>query len=201
MAKSRSLPAAASSGANLPPPLRHLILFLTCVVLPALFTTVAPLSVIHFDRASDGTVSARASTRCFFVIPFRHVRIGDVATVSDRLSDGTLNRTGFSGSRRSVQSEDSAFLAIEGQNSAAEIPISPASIDRVLARTRAFLENTADRHLRLIVIANWKLGLLAGGFLSLLTVLYLASVVHYSYLGLRRFLAREASSAREQRSH
>jgi hypothetical protein len=54
--------------------------------------------------------------------PFRHVRIDDVATVSDRLSDGTLNRTGFSGSRRSVQSEDSAFLAIEGQDSAAEIP-------------------------------------------------------------------------------
>jgi hypothetical protein len=87
------------------PPLRHLILFLACVVLPALFTTVAPLSVIHFDRASDGTISARASTRCFFIIPFRHVRIDDVATVSDRLSDGTLNRTGFSGSRRSVQSE------------------------------------------------------------------------------------------------
>ena len=201
MAKSRSLPAANSSGAHLPAPLRHLILFLACVVLPALFTIVAPLSVIHFDRATDGTISARASTRCFFIIPFWHVRIDDVATVSDRLSDGTLNRTGFSGSRRSLQSEDSAFLAIEGQDSAAEIPASPASIDRVLARTRAFLENPADRHLRLIVIANWKFGLLAGGFLSLLTVLYLASVVHYTYRALRRFLGREASLAREQGSH
>jgi hypothetical protein len=42
---------------------------------------------------------------------------------------------------------------------------------------------------------------LAGGFLSLLTVLYLASVVHHSYLALRRFLGREASSAREQGRH
>jgi hypothetical protein len=186
MAKRRSLQAGTSSGANLPRPLRHLILFLACVVLPALFTTAAPVSVIQFDREPDGTVSARVSTRCLFVIPFRRVRVDDVVSVSGWRNEGSLNRTGFSGSRRSVQSEDSAFLAIEGRNTAAEIEVSSASINRVLARSHAFLDNAAERHLRLIVIANWKFGLLAGGFLSLLTVLYLACVVHYSYLSLRR---------------
>ena len=88
--------------------------------------------------------------------------------------------------RRNVRSEDEAFLVIHGEPADREVPVSPASIRRVVEKAREFLKDEQATHLRLITVANYKFGILAGGFLSLLTVLYVVGVA----ISLGRFMWR-----------
>jgi hypothetical protein len=55
--------------------------------------------------------------------------------------------------------------------------VSPASLSRVVQRAQEFLTNSQLSDLRMIVVANWKFSVIAGGLLSLLTVLYIVGLV------------------------
>lgn len=162
--------------------------FVFCVLFPGFVTAIAPVSWVRFERSGE-LVSATTKTCVFFVIPYRTQHVSPVIGVSDDFIAGTLSsrRPGHSGSDR-TRSEDEAFLEIHGENSSAEVPVSPINIKRVLQRSEEFLKDPRAEELRLTVIANWKFGLIAGGFVSLLTVLYVVGLVMLVFQSARKLV-------------
>ena len=151
--------------------------FVFCVLFPGFVTAIAPVSWVRFERTGE-VVSATTKTCMFFVIPYKTQRISPVTGVGDHFIAGTLSsRRAGQSERDRTRSEDEAFLEIHGENSSAQISVSPVNIKSVLQRSEEFLKNPAATELRLTVIANWKFGLIAGGFVSLLTVLYVGGLI------------------------
>ena len=149
------------------------VLLIFCVGLPAIFTATSPLSVVRLTR-ENGIVSADVSKRLLFLLPYSHTTIQKVASIGDQFVSGSTSHggTGSSGSR-SVQSEDSAYLTIEGSTGSVKVEVSPVNIDSVLKKTESFVADPSQPSLRLITIANWKFGVFAGGILSLFTLLWI----------------------------
>jgi hypothetical protein len=156
----------------------YIVGFVFCVLFPAFVTGIAPVSVTRFERQGQEIV-ARSSANLLFVIPYRRVQVDGVTAVDDRFHEGELSVDHSAGDSipRQVRSEDEAFFVIHGRNGQAEVSVSPASIGSVMEKARAFLATPTERELRLVTVANWKFGVIAGGFLSLFTVLYLVGVV------------------------
>lgn len=151
----------------------HAILFLACVFLPAVFTAAAPLTFVHLER-ENGLVRATASRHVLFLIPYSRTSIENVQAVGDQLVSGARSRSrDASGKTRKSQTEDSAYLLIEGPSGQLEVPVSPVNIKSILQKTSAFVSDPAQSSLRFVAVANWKFGVIAGGVLSLLTVFYL----------------------------
>jgi hypothetical protein len=136
----------------------------------------------------DTGVHASITWNVFFVIPYHRAEVTDVTAVDDRFHGGELSQvpgnTGEEASR--VRSEDEAFLVVHGPSGDREVPVSPVSIRQVVKRARDFLNDDQAKDLRLVTVANYKFGILAGGVLSLLTLLYLLGVV----ISLGRFAWR-----------
>ena len=161
----------------------HAILILGCVLFPAFFTAVVPLSVKRFTRSGE-VVRAEVSKHLLFVVPYRHLVVENVVSVNDLFRAGTTTtsstRRPGSSSPETVSTENEAFLLIEGDGQAAKVEVSPVNIRSVLEKTRDFLENPNQSSLRLVTIANWKFGVFGGGLLCLLTLFYLFIVVDSS---------------------
>jgi len=166
----------------------HLVGLVGCIGLPAFATAIAPVGVTHLVR--DGAnVRASIAWNVFFVIPYHRAAVENVTAIDDRFHAGELTQmpgNSADEARRNVRSEDEAFLVIHGEPADREVPVSPASIRRVVEKAREFLKDEQATHLRLITVANYKFGILAGGFLSLLTVLYVVGVA----ISLGRFMWR-----------
>ena len=133
----------------------HALMIIFLFGFPAFVTTMAPLTVTDFRRTTDGVVSAHANTRLLFVIPFRRASVEGVTAVSDRSDAGSVSRTRSGGSRRDVQSEDSAFLVIDGASGSAEVEVSPVNVRSALAKAQRFLDDPNHHHLRLRTVAKW----------------------------------------------
>lgn len=143
---------------------------------PALVTAIAPVSWVQFER-HDGRVSASARICLLFVVPYRTLTVDPVVGVGDRFVAGTVTRERRSGGRdRETKSEDKGFLVIQGPEHAAEVPVTPFNLRSVLERSEAFLQDPEATELQLFVVANWKFSVIAGGLISLLTVLYVAAL-------------------------
>jgi hypothetical protein len=160
----------------------HAILILACVVLPGFCMLIAPLSVVQLTR-EDGSVRAEVSKRVWFIIPYRHQTVAPVVAIGDSFHSGEWNPNN-DGNGGSTRSEDSATLVIHGpRGDPVEVEVSPVNIHDVVRKADDFLEHSGQSKLRLIVVANWKFGVFAGGFLSLLTLFYLfvlaTSFVHW----------------------
>ncbi len=156
----------------------HVVLFVFCVLFPAFVTGIAPVSVTRFARDGQEIV-ARTRVNLLFIIPYRWMRVDGVTAVADRFHEGELTtdaRLGRDDNRRAVRSEDEAFLVIRGRSGVAEVWVSPANIGDVMKKAQAFLATPSERELRLVTVANWKCGVIAGGLVSLLTVAYLIDV-------------------------
>jgi hypothetical protein len=170
------------------PWLLHLVGLVGCVGLPAFATAIAPVGVTHLER--EGTnVRATITWNVFFVIPYHRATVENVTAIDDRFHAGELSEipgNTADETRRQVRSEDEAFLVIHGPSGDGEVPVSPVSIRRVLEKARDFLNDENAKQLRLITVANYKFGVLAGGILSLLTVLYVLGVI----FSLGRFVWR-----------
>jgi hypothetical protein len=157
----------------------HVIALVFCVLFPAFVTAVAPVSWIRFEHHGE-TVSAKTRTCLFFFVPYKSATFDSVVGVRDRFVRGSLEeRPGKTEKRRS---EDEGFLVIQGSDrhgndQAVEIPVTPLDIKSVAQRADAFLADPQSTELRLFVVANWKFSVIAGGLVSLLTVLYVAAVV------------------------
>lgn len=151
----------------------HTVLIIGCVLLPGFCMLVAPLSVVRLSRA-HGEVAAEISKRVWFVIPYRHLHVEGVTGVDSSFHSGTTNYS-YS-DHEYTTSESSATLQLTGRSGTAEVEVSPANIDTARRKVRDFLDDPASEKLSLTVVANWKFSVIAGGFLSLLTLLYVVGV-------------------------
>lgn len=142
---------------------------------PALFTAIAPVSWVKFERHGE-RVSATTRTCLLFVVPYRRARIEPVEGIGDRFIAGAYARRPTSRRERETRSEDEGFLVIRGGDQAAEISVSPVNLDSVVKQSEAFLEDANSTELKLFVVANWKFSVIGGGLVSLLTVLYVGGI-------------------------
>jgi len=157
--------------------IRHLFGLLVCIGLPALVTAIAPVSWLKFQRQGD-RVAARAETCLLFVIPFRTVSVEPVIAVGERTIEGRVTWERRRGKRDlEHRSESEGFLTIKGPKESVEVQVTPFNLESVVEKVDAFLKDPAAAELKLFVVANWKFSVVAGGFVSLLTVLYLVGVV------------------------
>lgn len=144
------------------------VAFACLVGFPALVTAIAPVSWIKFER-HDGRVSFTGRTCLLFVIPYTTSTVDAVVRIDDRINPGTVSHSRKSGDTRS---EDQGYLLVEGRGQSAQIPVTPFNLDSVSERAETFLEDETATELKMFVVANWKFSVIAGGCLSLLTVLY-----------------------------
>lgn len=155
--------------------------FLFFVLLPGLLTAVAPVSWIQFHREGDRVV-ANAQVCLFFIIPYRIHAVDPVTNVAEgthATSVSTYRRSGANNDRK-VTSEKEGFLDISGPNGTARVSVTPHNLADVKKQAETFLKDPQAKELRLFVVANWKFGVIAGGFVSLFTLLY---VVSYTLAG------------------
>lgn len=170
-----------------------------CVGLPGFITAIAPVSWIHLERR-DGEVVATAETCAWFVVPYRTAVLQPLVGIDDRFIAGTdISRDAFGERYRSLndrrQSEDQATLILHGSEASVEIPVSPASIEQARERCVAFLDDPQAARERIFVVANWKFGILIGGALSLLTLLYLGGCAWLVLNFVGRFGSRRPHNA------
>lgn len=167
----------------------HLLGLLICVGLPALVTAIAPVSWVRFHR-EDGHVTATAKTCLLFVVPYRTVVVHSPVHAGRRDVSGTYARTKRGAGQRDVytKSEDEGFLVIEGAEQFAEVPVTPHDLKSVIEKSQAFLDNPQATELKMFVVANWKFSIIAGGLVSLLTVLYVVGIALTICKGLLRAL-------------
>jgi hypothetical protein len=165
--------------------LSHILVIFFCIGFPAMVTGIAPVSWIKFERR-DGQVSATAKICLFFVVPYRTIEVFPVIGVGDRFVEGTRTREERDGRTVRTKSENEGFLVIKGTEQTAEVPVSPFSIKSVVKKTESFLKEDGTTELNLFVVANWKFSVIAGGLVSLLTVLYVFALIYQISLGIVR---------------
>jgi hypothetical protein len=169
----------------------HVIAFVFCVGFPALVTAIAPVSWVRFEKVGDH-VRANAKTCTLFFIPYRNNTIDPVIGIGDRFIAGKVERRRSNESR--TRSEDEAFLVIHGEQVSVEVPVTPFNIKSVTERSKTFIEAPTDQPLKMFVVANWKFSMIAGGLISLLTVLYVVGVVLSFFAMLKRLAFPRAAS-------
>lgn len=152
----------------------HAIAFLGCVLFPGFVTAVAPVSWVRFERNGE-QVAAKAQICAFFVVPYRTTLIDPVVGVGDKFIAGHVTPDHHH-SHQGVRSEDEAFLVIHGKEDSINVPVSPVNIQNVTRQAHEFLEDPNSTELKMTVVANWKFSVIAGGVVSLLTVLYVVGV-------------------------
>ena len=174
---------------------QHVIVFVICIVFPGIVTGMAPASWICFERI-DGEVRCTAKTCMYFVVPFKTQKIQPAREITKRERAGGTQRKREFGrtTNKTVSVDGEGFLQVHGPGDQfIEVSVSPASLDSVVEKARAFVSSSEPESQTLFAIANWKFGALMGGCLTMLTVLY---VVGYSlalflgiFKGLRRLLS------------
>lgn len=178
----------------------HLLGLLFCVGFPALVTAIAPVSWVRFHREGSH-VTATAKTCLLFVVPYRTVVVDSPVHAGRRDVSGTYTRKKRGAGQRDIynKSEDEGFLVIEGAEQYAEVPVTPHNLTSVIEKSQAFLDDPQAKELKMFVVANWKFSVIAGGLVSLLTVLYVAGIVVTLAKALLRLLGigkRPAAAAR-----
>lgn len=143
---------------------------------PALWTAIAPVSWIRFERR-DGQVSATARTCLLFVVPFKTRTVAPVTGVGERTVGGTISRERRPGRDKVTQAEDEGFLIIQANDQFVEVPVTPFNLPSVIEQAEAFLNDPQAAECKLFVVANWKFSVIGGGLISLLTVLYAATLL------------------------
>jgi hypothetical protein len=156
--------------------LHQLLALAIFVGFPALVTAIAPVSWIKFER-QEGQVSATAQTCLLFFVPYKTIHLDPVTGIGDRFVAGTTTRERRTGRDRVTKSEDEGFLVIHSSDQSAEISVTPFNIKSVTERSQGFLDDPQAKELKLFVVANWKFSVIAGGLVSLLTVLYVVVLV------------------------
>ncbi len=154
---------------------------------PGAWTAAAPVSWVKFTR-SEGRVTARAQTCVFFVIPYKTVTVDPVIGIGDRSVTGSTRTERRSGTDRKVKSEDMGYLAINGPEDSAEVPVTPHNLKSVTQRAEAFLKDPLSTELKFGVVANWKFSVIGGGLVSLLPLIYLGACAFVVFRGLARML-------------
>ncbi len=156
--------------------LMQLLALAVFVGFPALVTAIAPVSWVRFERHGEH-VSATARICLLFVVPYKTLTVDPVVGIGDRFVGGSYSRERRSGGDKVTKSEDEGYLVIQGNEHVAEIPVTPHNLKEVIERAEAFLNEPQSEELELFVVANWKFSVIMGGLTSLLTVLYVSTLI------------------------
>jgi hypothetical protein len=157
----------------------HAVLFVACVVFPAAFTWIAPVSWSTLTRHGN-RVEARVKVCLLFFIPFRTDELADVKSVDHHVRAGVRERLNIGDAddrKREITTESEGSLVLHGTDKDLIVHVSPASLESVSRDVREFLNDTDRAALRFFAPANWKASFIAGGAVCLLTVLYLFVIV------------------------
>ncbi len=176
----------------------HVFVFVFCVLLPAGFTAMAPVSWITLERRGDA-VSARAETCVFFVFPYKTTDVPALTGVDTHVKTGSVTRERRRGRPdEHRQADDEGFLTLSGEQVSVDVSVSPASLTGVKKRVQAFVADPSRGRERFAVAANWKFGVFCGALASLLTVVWVfgvsAALVKAVLQGVRRGLRRLAGA-------
>jgi len=160
----------------------HLLIFFTCVGFPAILTALAPVCEMRFSRV-DGAVTAVVQTKLFFLIPYHIERVEGVKELEEHYFNPPT-KTGTLEDNPKVRRDDKGFLVIRGRSGEITLEVSPLNLADVQAKARAFLADPGQSKLRLLTVANWKMGVFAGGAFSLLTLLYIIGLLSWIWARL-----------------
>ena len=157
----------------------HLLVFGLCVAMPTLVMLIMPVASTTLTR-SHGSVSATVVRKIIFVIPFQTETLYDVIAVDDQYQAGTLSQTTPSGPKRdpmrpTTRSESMSWLILQSKEATVDVPVSPANMDEAQRKVRDFLGDESQPELRLLTVANWKISVITGGVLSLLSLFYVGN--------------------------
>lgn len=159
--------------------------FLCCLVMPAFWTAIAPVSFTTLTR-EGGKVRAVARQNLFFVIPYRTGVVEDVQKVDDRFRQGEVSYSRVNGDRRKTRSESESFLVLHGEGGPVEVSVSPVNVKTTVKKAEDFLNDPTQTKVRLLTVANWKFSVIGGVFATLLAMLYVTGVI----MSIFRFLWR-----------
>lgn len=150
---------------------RYVMGFLVFVLLPAIITVVQPISRVSFKR-ERGRILARTHILLLFVVPFRPRAIDSVVAIDQRDIASTVVRT--RGGKDSY-TEAQGFLVIEGEQQTIEVPVSPAKLEEVTGRARAFLSDPQATELKMTLVTSRMFSAI-GAAISLLSVFWVMGV-------------------------
>ncbi len=167
--------------------LQHVVVFVICVLFPAVVTSYFPASWLTFYRTDDAT-HCTVRTCLFLVIPYQVRQVADLQSINFRKISGYSERASKNGrtTNEVVHVDGKGYLQLIGADGKiVEVSVSPASIQSVAQKANEFLHGRLPTSRTLFVVANWKFGMLMGGVLSCFTLLY---VFGYSVELVKRFV-------------
>jgi hypothetical protein len=168
--------------------------FIFCVMFPAFVTLIAPVSTLTLSW--DGEQVEASTTRfVYLVVPYATTTLSDVRSADTALRPAHTEPEPGRSSSTTVEGE--AHLQLSGPQGQLTIPISPINVESAQRSVEAFLAQPNRAGLRLLAVANWKFSVIAGGLLSLLTLLYVVGCV----LALGRWLVRIVRTGPSRQSH
>lgn len=147
---------------------QYLIGFVVFVGVAAVITSLAPVSLVSFERHGD-TVSARTHILLFLLVPV-HLQVIDPVTEIDGRRDFIASQDGRVRRVRQV-----GFLVIRGGGQTIEIPVSPMNLGSVKKRAQDFLSDPGATDLTMTLVSSWLVGVGSVVF-SLLAVVYIVGV-------------------------
>lgn len=161
-------------------PMSLFIGFVGCVVFPALVTAIAPVSYVRFEKQGDN-VSVTSKQCLLFCVPYLVQKATGVHTVGNKvIAARKLNadeRRRRRDDGRNVTVEGEGTLILTGEDGEVKVTVSPASIKTATERAEAFVKAPTEEGLSMFLVANWKFSILFGGFVSLLTPLWVVGFV------------------------
>lgn len=123
----------------------------------------------------------------YFVVPYKVQQVDQVTEIGSREIAGRTEKQRKLGrtTDKKIQVDGEGFLMIHGNaDQLVEVSVSPASLNRTVEKSKAFLNSGTEKSKTMFVIANWKFGGLMGGVLSSFAALY---VVGYT-LGFLKWI-------------
>jgi hypothetical protein len=145
--------------------------------LGALFSVLAPVHVLTLQRQGPQEVSADVSQLMLLVIPVRGKTVAGVTGVSTRTYAAPPEPEPATNPADVVRPELQGFLVLESDNSIVDIPASPSDVDAVERSVRDFLTGH-EPVLRLRIVSNWKVGVVAVILIVLPGLLILVGVAY-----------------------
>lgn len=140
---------------------------------------VAPVRVLVLQRDDGGAVHADVTQRLWLVVPHRPRILRGVESVAARkVQQPTYLEPARPDGEEAhwITPEQEGILILSGRNGALELSVSPADLDRTERHISAFLTGS-DLHLRLWLVPNWKVAVVAQSLVMLPALLILLGVV------------------------
>jgi hypothetical protein len=140
-------------------------------------SVLAPVHLLTLRRQEPQEVSADVNQLVLLVIPIRRKTIARVTGVSARTYAAPPGPQPTANPADVVRPELQGFLILESDGSIVDIPASPSDVEVVERSARGFLAGH-EPVLRLRIVSNWKVGVVAVILVVLPGLLILVGVAY-----------------------